>query len=93
MPEITGAAFTGRWAPCVLCSEPTDSWGDAPGLPDVGRIPIHITCAGAVIVAYRRLASRRAIWGEDAAALPSIDRVLVPFEEGVARFRLAPGEA
>lgn len=54
MPEITGGAFTGRWAPCSWCGEQTDSWGDTPGRPDLGRIPIHIMCAGAVVVAFRR---------------------------------------
>jgi hypothetical protein len=92
VPEITGAAWTGSWAPCCLCGEPTDSWGDAPGLPDVGRIPIHVFCAGAVIVAYRRLASRRAIWGDDQAMLPSIDRVVRPFETGVRHYLAAKAE-
>lgn len=54
MPEITGAAFTGSWAPCSWCGEPTDSLADTPGRPDLGRIPMHIICAAAVIVAYRR---------------------------------------
>ena len=54
MPEITGAAWTGVWAACSWCGEPTDSWGDAPGLAGSPRIPIHVLCAADVVRAYGR---------------------------------------
>lgn len=43
--------------PCVLCLEPTDVLAVAPG---VGRsLPLHVFCAGWLVVAYGRLTRGR----------------------------------
>ncbi len=56
MPEIRGTlAIDGRtFGPCVWCGDLSDALGETPGRPDLGSLPIHVFCAGAVIVAYRR---------------------------------------
>lgn len=56
MPEITGRlSADGRtYGPCVWCGEASDALGITPGRPDLGSVPIHVFCAGAVLVAYRR---------------------------------------
>ena len=56
MPEITGtlSADGSIYGPCVWCGEPSDALGITPGRPDLGSVQIHVFCAGAVLVAYRR---------------------------------------
>lgn len=58
MPEIRGTLSReagARLAPCVWCVEPTDARAETPGRPDLGEVPLHVWCAGEVVVAYRRL--------------------------------------
>jgi hypothetical protein len=58
MPEIRGTLTrdgAGPMRPCLWCTEPTDTMAETPGRPDLGEVPLHVWCAGEVIVAYRRL--------------------------------------
>lgn len=71
MPEITGTITrdgAGTMRPCVWCGEGTDTLADTPGRPDIGRVPLHVWCAGAVIEAYRRLGQKRLLGDGGAAA-------------------------
>lgn len=58
MPEIRGTIpLDDRpeyQVPCVWCAFPTSTRAETPGRPDLGEVPLHVLCAGAVIVAYRR---------------------------------------
>lgn len=58
MPEITGRMPSepdpSRMLPCVLCLEPTDVLALAPGLDPPREVPLHVFCAGWLIVQYRR---------------------------------------
>lgn len=55
MPEIRGRLDAGPIAACVWCSEATSNRAVTPGRPDLGEVPLHVWCAGEIIVAYRRL--------------------------------------
>lgn len=70
----------GPLEPCVWCEEPTDTRGQAPGLGPNVELPIHVFCAGAVIVAYRWMQNGRLTvdqakklerYGRALAALPA----------------------
>lgn len=61
MPEIRGEfplfPDPSKMLPCVLCLEPTDVLAAAPG---VGKmLPLHVFCAGWLVVAYRRMLAGR----------------------------------
>ena len=52
MVEITGRVLNGPTGLCLWCGRPAMETGFAPGL---GReVPLHPTCAAAIIYAYRR---------------------------------------
>ena len=61
MPEITGRMPAdpdpSRMLPCVLCLEPTDVLALAPGLVPPAELPLHVFCAGWLIVQYGRAGS------------------------------------
>lgn len=55
MPEIRGTLDSGPLAACVWCAEATSNRAVTPGRPDLGEVPLHVRCAGEIILAYRRL--------------------------------------
>ena len=86
MPEITGtlSADGSTYGPCVWCGEPSDALGITPGRPDLGSVPIHVFCSGAVLVAYRKLREGSLI-GRAYEQLEAFEGRLSLIKEGNAR--------
>jgi len=63
MPEIVGRMPSepdpSRMRPCVLCLEATDVLAVAPGLVPPRELPLHVFCAGWLIVQHGRLRDGR----------------------------------
>lgn len=64
MAEIAGSLDAGPPEPCVWCGDATPNRADAPGLVEPVRLPIHVLCAAAVIVAYNRFRAGRTLTGD-----------------------------
>lgn len=78
MPEIRGRLDAGPDRPCVWCGELTPNLAEAPGYGL--ELPLHVFCAGAIIVAFRHARAGR--------LGPGQARLLARYQD-----RLAAGEA
>jgi hypothetical protein len=69
MPTIRGT-FRLRprpedFAPCVWCVLPTDVRMITPFRPEIGSVPLHAGCAGAIIVAYEEFQATKRLSAAD----------------------------
>jgi hypothetical protein len=77
MPTIRGH-FSLRprpeeWAACVWCEAPTSFRMVTPFRPEIGSVPLHAGCAGAIIVAYEEFLRTRRLGPDDVVRM---DRLL-----------------
>lgn len=54
---------------CVWCGQPTPVMAETPFRPDLGAVPLMLTCGAQVIRAYRALQEGRQLTAEEQAGL------------------------
>lgn len=60
---------TGPLVPCAWCGEPTDIRAETPFRPDLGALPLMLTCSAELLATWRRFQAGLALTEQEQAGI------------------------